>query len=184
MNLPLSIENGCGEKIIFQEYIQTPEGVELHLDGYCDPGTGPQMHVHYFQDESLQVQSGKMGTEILGQQAVYFTEGQTVIFHKGIPHRFWNAGEDILHIKGIVKPANSVVFYLSTLYAAQKNSGSIQPEAFDSAYLLCRYKHEYNVFGIPAFVRNLIIPMTYAIGIVLGKYKKFKNAPPPLSAHS
>ena len=107
---------------------------------------------------------------------------QTVLFKKGIPHRFWNDGDDILHCIGYVKPANTLVFYLSSIYAAQNKTNSAVPEKFDSAYLLTRYASEYDLDEIPVFVKKVILPATYFVGRLLGKYKHFDNAPEPVKA--
>ncbi len=82
-----------------------------------------------------------MACQILGKEPVYFGESQEALFFtRGTPHRFWNAGEDELTLSSWVKPVNNILFFLSTFYAAQKNSGSTRPEAFDTAYLMVRYK--------------------------------------------
>jgi hypothetical protein len=83
---------------------------------------------------------------------------------------------------GYVKPANTIVFYLSSIYAAQNKTGTGQPEKFDGAYLLKRYASEYDMTEIPTFVKKVIIPITYYIGKLLGKYKHFKNAPEPVKS--
>jgi mannose-6-phosphate isomerase-like protein (cupin superfamily) len=178
--LPYTIESGHGETIIFKEIIKEADGDRVVLEGRCTPNAGPAMHVHYKQDEGLRVVKGKMGCQILGQEPVYFTEGEETVFLRNTPHRFWNAGEEELVVSGWVKPANSVIFFLTTLYAAFKKSANERPEAFDSAYLVVRYKNEYGLSGLPPFVKNVIIPITYFIGKLLGKYKKFKDAPEPL----
>jgi mannose-6-phosphate isomerase-like protein (cupin superfamily) len=178
--LPHTIENGLGEKIIFKEIIHEADGDKVLIEGYCKPNVGPLMHVHYKQDEALTVVSGKMAYQILGQEPVYVATGQTATFLRNQPHRFWNAGDDELEISSWVKPANSIIFFLSALYAAQKRSGNGRPEAFDGAFLIVRYKNEYGLPELPSFVKNIIMPVTYQIGKVLGKYKKFKDAPEPL----
>ncbi|MCB0853860.1 MAG: hypothetical protein KDD63_16660, partial [Bacteroidetes bacterium] len=43
-----------------------------------------------------------------------------------------------------------------------------------------RYKSEYDIPEIPGFVKKVIIPITYHIGNLLGKYKHFKGAPEPV----
>lgn len=121
-----------------------------------------------------------MGCQILGQEPVYYTAGQTAVFLRNIPHRFWNAGEEELVISSWVKPVNSIIFFLTALYAAQKKSGSGRPEMFDAAYLMTRYKNEYDLPELPFFVKKVIMPVTCFIGRLLGKYKKFKDAPAPL----
>ena len=103
-----------------------------------------------------------------------------MVFKPGVPHRFWNDGEEILHCTGYVKPANTIVFYLSSIYAAQNKTGTGQPETFDGAYLMKRYASEYDMPELPGFVKKIIIPATYYLGKLLGKYRHFKGAPAPV----
>jgi len=177
---PHVIENCIGEKLIFKELQKEPDGDRLLVDNYVQPGHGPLMHTHWLQDESLTVVNGQIGYQVLGQPEQYAGEGETVLFKRGVPHRFWNAGEEILHCKGWIKPANTIVFFLSSIYAAQNKSGKAQPEQFDGAFLLTRYSTEYDLPGIPKFVKKVIIPLTYNIGKLMGKYKHFKDAPEPV----
>ncbi|MCC7437876.1 MAG: cupin domain-containing protein [Armatimonadetes bacterium] len=180
ITLPHRIENGHGETLIFKEIIKEPDGDKVIVEGYCAPNAGPTMHVHYKQDEGITVVKGKIGCQLFGQNPVYYSEGEEVVFLRGTPHRFWNAGEDELMISGWIKPANSIIFFLSTLYGAFKKSKTTRPDAFDAAYLMVRYKHEYDLPELPSFVKNIIMPITYAVGTLLGKYKNFTDAPKPL----
>ena len=180
--LPHTIKNCIGETLIFKELIKEPDGDKLLVENFVVHQSGPPMHTHFLQDECLTVVEGKIGYEVQGQEPRFAGVGETVEFKKGVPHRFWNAGEDILHCTGYVKPANTIVFYLSAIYAAQNKTGTGQPEKFDGAYLLKRYSSEYDMAEIPAFVKKVIIPATYYLGKVLGKYKHFANAPEPVKA--
>lgn len=167
-----------GEKIIFHRLEQEADGEKLIVENFVTPGHGPLMHTHFLQDEQLTVVKGKLAYQILGQPIAYVSEGQTVLFKRGVPHRFWNAGEDMLTCKGWIKPAHSIVFFLSAIYAAQNKSGKAKPEAFDGAFLMNRYASEYDLPEIPKLVKSTLIPMTYYLGKVLGKYAHFKDAPP------
>lgn len=177
---PHSIQNCLGEKLSFLSVQQEADGDRLLVENEVTPGHGPVMHTHWLQDESLTVVKGRLGYEIAGKLPKYASEGETITFKRGTPHRFWNAGQDVLQCKGWIKPANTVVFFLTSLFEAQNKSGSARPEAFDGAYLMTRYKSEYDVQGIPAFVKKIIIPVTYRIGKLLRKYPHFKNAPAPV----
>jgi hypothetical protein len=66
------------------------------------------------------------------------------------------------------------------LYNSINESGTERPTQFDGAYLFYRYRKEFDVPEIPKFVKSVIIPATYQIGKLTGKYKKFKDAPAPL----
>ncbi len=177
---PHAIENCIGEKLIFKQLQPEPDGDRLLVENFVVPQSGPPMHTHWQQDESLTVLQGKIGYQVEGQAEQFAGVGETVLFTRGTPHRFWNAGEETLHCSGWIKPAHSIMFYLSAIYDAQNKSGKAQPEAFDAAYLLTRYASEYDMLEIPAFVKKTIIPMTYQLGRLLGKYRKFRNAPKPL----
>jgi mannose-6-phosphate isomerase-like protein (cupin superfamily) len=177
---PHTIANCIGETLIFKGIQSGPDGDRLIVDNEVAPGCGPPMHVHWQQHECLTVVAGTIGYQVLGQAEQFAGVGDTVLFKRGVAHRFWNTGTDTLRCTGWINPANSVVFYLSSIYAAQNKSGKAQPEAFDAAYLLTRYASEYGMMEIPPFVRKVIIPITYRIGLLLGKYRHFRNAPEPL----
>lgn len=180
IELPHTIENCVGEKLTFQSIEKTQNGDRINIEGFCQPGCGPTMHTHFKQDEELTVVAGKMGYQTLGHEPHHLDEGKTILFSRGTPHKFWAEGNEPLHLEGWIAPANTIVFYLSALYAAQKKSGKAQPETFDAAYLMTRYAKEYDVPEIPIFVKRTIIPTTYFVGRLLGKYNHFKNAPLPL----
>jgi quercetin dioxygenase-like cupin family protein len=180
---PHVIENCLGEKLIFEKVQPEPDGDRLIVSNSVPPGRGPAMHTHWLQDESLTVVKGRLGFEIAGQPEQYAGVGETVVFKRGTPHRFWNADEkEVLECKGWVKPANTLVFFLSSIYAAQNKTGSARPEPFDGAYLMTRYASEYDLPEIPSFVKKAVMPVTYHVGRLLGKYKHFENAPDPVKA--
>jgi quercetin dioxygenase-like cupin family protein len=178
---PHTIENCLGEKIIFHHIQQEFGGDKVIVENFVTPGHGPLMHTHFLQDEELMVIKGKLAYQVSGQEVQYAGEGETVLFERGTPHRFWNAGQETLNCIGWIKPANTIVFYLSAIYTAQNKSGKPQPEKFDGAYLLTRYRTEYDLPEVPKFVKKIILPVTYFIGRLLGKYKHFKDAPQPVS---
>ncbi|PSR52370.1 cupin domain-containing protein [Adhaeribacter arboris] len=182
ISYPHTITNSEGEKIIFHGVQKDPDGDKVLVENFVTPGHGPAMHTHFLQDEALTVVSGKLGYLVLGQEERYAHEGETVLFKRGVPHRFWNAGQDILNCQGWIKPANTIVFFLSAIYEAQNKSGKAEPEKFDSAYLLTRYGQEYDIYGIPKFVKKTVMPLTYMVGRMLGKYQHFADAPEPVKA--
>ena len=177
---PHTIENCIGEKLVFQQRQQEPDGDRLLVENYVRPGSGPVMHTHHLQDESLTVVEGTIGYQVQGEEEKFAGPGETVFFKRGVAHRFWNAGSDTLHCKGWVKPANTIEYFLTALYEAQNKTGSANPEAFDAAFLLTRYHKEYELNELPLFVKKAVIPATYLLGQFIGKYKKFEDAPKPV----
>ena len=178
---PHTIESCIGEKIVFKELVREIDGDRLIIENWVNPGKGPVMHTHFQQEEAFTVVKGKIGYQVLGEEPKYAGEGDTICFEAGVPHKFWNAGEEVMHCRGYIKPANTIVFFLSAIYDAQNKTGGERPEKFDAAYLLTRYSAEYDLPEVPRFVKKVIFPITYSIGKILGKYKHFENAPAPLA---
>lgn len=179
-SLPHTIENHLGEKLTFRSIRHEPDGDVLMAENFVQPGSGPPMHTHWLQDEGFTVLEGRIGYQIAGQPEQYAGVGESVVFGRGVAHRFWNAGSEVLHCEGWLKPANTIVFFLSSIYAAQNKSGKAQPELFDAAYLMTRYASEYDMQAIPAFVKKIIMPVVYRLGKVLNRYEHFRDAPEPV----
>jgi hypothetical protein len=92
---------------------------------------------------------------------------------RGVGHRWWNAGTTELHCTGWE-------YFLSALFASMKRSGRKRPDFFDAAFLLTRYRTEMGMLEIPAMVQKLAFLVLLAVGTILGKYAKFKDAPEPV----
>lgn len=178
--LPLTIKNHLGEELTFHR-IEMEDGEEkLIIENYVAPNTPPIKHIYYMQDEFLVVLHGRLGYQTEGEEVKYAGIGETALFKRGKPHKFWNAGNDELNCFGWIKPANNIVFYLSSLYDSINETGTDKPGQFDTAYLLYRYRKEFDNPEIPKIVKSLVLPTKYRIGKIAGKYRKFKDAPVPL----
>lgn len=168
------------EELTFESIVMEDGVKKVIVSNRVQPKMGPPFHVHFKQDESMTVRKGRLGYQLHGGPEKFAEEGETIVFHRGEMHRFWNAGERILECTGWLKPANSIDFYLTTLYEAMNKSKNLKGDPFHMAFLVCRYKSEYDTLAIPRLVKKVIIPATYIIGKLLGKYKQFQNAPKPI----
>ena len=176
--LPHTIETTTGEKLTFVR-IYTKDGKEyIEVDNEVQPNAGPPMHTHYRQDESLTVVSGRIGYQELGGEPKFAGPGETVLFKAGVAHKFWNAGTDTLRCTGWVSPPDNLVYFLSEIYRSTNENGG-RPGTYDAAFLLSRYKSEFGMQEIPAFVQKVIFPVSLFVGNLMGKNKKFSDAPPP-----
>lgn len=179
--LPHQIQNFMGEVLLFKERVMDEDGIEMMLvENEVAPGSGPPFHVHFLQDECLKVVEGKMAYESIGGPEMMAHPGDTVLFKRGDIHRFRNAGDTPLRCTGWVKPANSLDFFLASIYASIDKAGKPTGDVFDTAYLITRYRTEYDLTVIPTFVKKVVMPITVFIGKILGKYKHFATAPAPL----
>lgn len=177
---PYTITNPFGEELTF-EGIQSQDGKQfMMVTNRVAPQSGPPFHVHFKQDESLKVTEGRMGYQIKGEPEKFLEPGESVVFERGQMHRFWNAGPSELLCTGWLSPPNTTDYFLDKVYASATKANKPEGDAFESAFLLTRYKSEYAIDAVPPFVMKVIMPVTVFFGRLLGKYRKFSDAPAPL----
>jgi quercetin dioxygenase-like cupin family protein len=177
---PHTIENGAGERLTFVRRVPGRRGDRLEVVNRVAVGSGPPMHVHHFQDESLTVEEGVIGYQRLGEAERFAGPGETVTFPAGEAHRFWNAGDGELRCTGWIEPADNIEYFLTELYASTRRNGGRRPGLFDAAYLVRHFRSEFTMAEVPALVQRIVLPLQVAIGRMLGKYAKFADAPEPV----
>jgi quercetin dioxygenase-like cupin family protein len=177
---PHTIENGAGERLTFMRRVQGSHGDRLEVENLVKPGSGPPMHVHHHQEEALTIQQGRVGYQRLGEPPQFAEFGETVVFKPGEAHRFWNAGEEDLRCTGYIQPADNLEYFLTALYESQRENGGRRPDPFEAAFLATRFRSEFGMAVIPAGVRRLVFPVLVIVGRLLGKYRKYADAPEPV----
>jgi uncharacterized cupin superfamily protein len=177
---PHTIENGAGERITFLQRVGGAAGDRLEIENVVTRGAGPPMHIHHHQEEALRVEHGRIGYQRLGEPARFGGPGDTITFKPGEAHKFWNAGEDDLRCTGYVEPADNIEYFLTALYESTRRNGGRRPDAFDAAFLITRYRSEFSMVEIPAAVQKLLFPIQVALGRLLGRYRKYADAPEPV----
>jgi len=179
---PYTVDNGRGELLTFTGLADEGGSTHALADGVAQPGAGPPMHVHYLQEEGVRVVKGRMGYQLPGGPQQFADPGEVVVWPAGTPHKWWNAGSDELHTSGWCSPPGNIEFFLGTLFASTKANGGRGPGLFDAAFLLTRYRREFGMLEMPAIVRRIVMPGVYLLGTLLGKYRKFKDAPAAMMA--
>jgi quercetin dioxygenase-like cupin family protein len=177
---PHSIENGAGERLTFVRRLPGPTGDRLEGYNVVQPGAGPPMHVHWYQEEGFIVERGRIGYQRLGEPERYAGPGESIVFPAGIAHRFWNAGDGELRCSAWLEPADNIVYVLGSIFESQTRAGAPRPGTFDAAFLLRRYRSEFAMLAIPAPVQRWVFPVVVAIGRLLGKYARYADAPEPV----
>lgn len=177
---PRTIENGAGERLTFLRRRPGPAGDRLEVENVVRPGAGPPMHVHLYQEEAMTVREGRAAYQRPGEPARFAGPGETVVFKPGEPHKFWNAGEGELRVTGYIEPADNIEYLLTELYASMRERGGTGPDPFDAAFLIQRYRSEMALLEIPNVVQRVVFPAQVAIGKLLGKYRKYADAPEPV----
>jgi len=179
---PQTIEDGGGERLTFLRRTRDERGEVLEVENRVKPGSGPPLHVHYFQEESLTVQQGRIAWIEEGGAEQTAGPGESVTFAPGVSHRFWNPGDEDLVGTGFIRPPDNIEYFLTQVYASTARNGGKRPGIFDAAYLSWRYRDEFAMTGIPGPVRRFGFPVIAAVGGLLGKNKRFADAPEPRRA--
>jgi quercetin dioxygenase-like cupin family protein len=177
---PRTIDNGGGERITLLGVAHDERGEYLEITNTVSPGKGPPMHVHHLQEEALTIERGTMAYQEPGGEERRAGPGETASFAPGVPHRFWNAGDDELASTGFARPPQNIEYFLTQLYASMRRNGGERPGLFDTAYLLGRYRDEFGMLEIPAPVQRFVFPVILAVGRLLGKHSRFADAPEPV----
>jgi hypothetical protein len=112
-----------------------------------------------------------------GNREFILQPGEEYVFAPGEPHRFWNDGNEKLLYRGTVKPSLNYEYFIKQVYTSANKAQADKPGAFDAAFLLTRYKSEFDILDIPGPVKKLVFPILLFIGRLLGKYKKYQDAP-------
>lgn len=177
---PHTIDNGAGERLTFLRRVPGGPGDRLEVENIVQPGAGPPMHVHRLQVESLTVAEGSIAYQRPGEPPQFAGPGATVCFQPGEAHKFWNPEKTVLRCTGYIEPADNVEYILGEIFASASRNGGGQPALFDAAYLTRRYRSEMALLEIPAPVQRFVFPLLVAIGSLLGKYRRYADAPEPV----
>ena len=62
------------------------------------------MHIHEREDEYSFVLAGRLGAQI-GEEVVEAGPGELVVKPRGIPHAFWNPGDEETRVLEVISPA-------------------------------------------------------------------------------
>ena len=179
MKYPIETDTGTGERLRLVRVHGKGSEAWLEIEGLAEPGVGPPMHVHFFQDEGLRVEHGRLGYVIGEGEPLYAAPGEEVIFRAGEVHRFWNAGEEELRGTGWVSPVGNFPWFITRLHDSIRRNGG-RPGLFEGAFLMRRYASEFDMMEIPAPVKRFVFPVLVALGTLLGKYRAYADAPEPI----
>ena len=145
--------------------------IVLALDGTLPPGTsGPPLHVHFREDEQGIVKAGTLGAQV-GTEKIVVPTGGTAILPKGVPHRWWNAGDDLLEFSGHAVPAVDLDRFLQAVFAVLNASSNGRPPIFYLAHVLWRHRDTQLLLTPPPAIQRFLLPVVLFIGRVLGKYR-------------
>ena len=167
----LRLENRRTGEILMIRRVRDAQGqVVLALEGTLPPGTsGPPLHIHLREDEVGIVAAGTLGAQI-GTEKIVVPTGGSVTLPKGVVHRWWNAGDDLLEFNGHAVPGVDLDRFLQAMFAVL-NASSGRPSIFYLAHVLWRHRETQQLMIPPPPIQKLLFPVVLFIGRILGKYR-------------
>jgi quercetin dioxygenase-like cupin family protein len=118
----------AGKRVRFVEKPDDPETDPLHFEMWlaAEDSHGPMKHIHPEQDEFLEVVDGRLGVFHEGERTVY-EQGERAVIPAGDTHRFWNAGDDELHLRGGVDPGLRTETFMRITYGLARDGVPVTP---------------------------------------------------------
>jgi quercetin dioxygenase-like cupin family protein len=172
VNSFLRLENRHNGEILRMHRRHDAAGrIVLFLDGTLPPkADGPPLHVHFREREEGIVKAGTLGAQVGGEKIVVPTGGNAVL-PAGVPHRWWNAGDDLLEFSGHIVPAVDLDRYLQAVFAVLNASSNGRPSIFYLAHVLWRHRDTQLLSVPPPAIQRIAFPIVLFIGRILGKYR-------------
>jgi quercetin dioxygenase-like cupin family protein len=110
---------------------------------------GAPIHTHELEDEYSYILEGKIGV-LIGEEVVVAEPGELVFKPRGIPHTFWNAGDEPARLLETISPAGFEQYFrdLAPLLAAA------QPDMAAVAAVAARYRLDVQWDSIPMLAQR------------------------------
>jgi mannose-6-phosphate isomerase-like protein (cupin superfamily) len=180
------IENPVtGERLVFHETSAETNGERVVFETIVQPGGFvAAAHVHPAQTERFEVLSGTLGMR-RGRENVELQAGETVTVEPGMPHKFWNAGDDEARFVCTVTPALQFERLIATMYslaAAGKTNRKGMPNPLRLAVIANHHFDDVRLPLVPHALQKLGLVLGAPAGRILGYGPIFDPAAGALAA--
>ena len=147
------------------------EGTILELKGTLPPKRqGPPRHIHHLEDEFGSVSAGVLSVEI-GGVVREAGVGEALTLPRGVPHRWWNAGEELLRFEGHVSPIVDLDRYLQAVFEVVNAGPAGRPSLVYLAHIALRHRRTQSILLLPAALQWVLFRLAYAWGTLTGRYR-------------
>lgn len=176
----VTIENPVTrERLTFLATRRETGGELLRFEHIFAPGGFvPAAHLHPQQEERFEVISGSPRFRI-GEEEQAARPGETLVVPPGVPHTWWNAGEDETRVIVEVRPALRTELIFETHYGLARDgklNKKALPNPLSTAVLAQEFEDEVRVAPqkdillsrLPAPVIEILIAVLAPLGRLLG----------------
>ena len=176
----------AGKRVRFVDRPEDPDSDPLRFEMWlaAEDSHGPMKHVHPEQEEFLTVVDGRMGVFHGGESAEY-GPGEGVTIPAGDVHRFWNAGETELHLRGGVDPGLRTETFMRITYGLARDGAPVTPSgmplnALRLAALLDEFDDMLFLAAVPVEIQRFGVAAVAPLGRLAGydnAYPQFRVEP-------
>ena len=128
-------------------------------------------HIHPHQEERFEVIAGTLCGRVAGRELAG-TPGETVVVPPGVPHLWWNSGNEELHVRVKVRPALTLENWFETYFGlAQDGKVSAKtglPNILQLAVMMRAYQDVLILAKPPRPVQTVLFGSLAAAGRLLG----------------
>jgi quercetin dioxygenase-like cupin family protein len=167
------IENPVtGEKMTFLLTGAETGGELLRIDMVVRPGGFVAAeHVHPAQEERFQITNGRI-TLRAGDRERLYAAGDTITIPAGVPHAWWNSGNDDLHVVLDFRPAGRFADFITTFFALARagktNRRGLPTNPLQLAVTFAEYRDVIHGTNPPWAVQQFLFAMLDPLGRLLG----------------
>jgi quercetin dioxygenase-like cupin family protein len=131
---------------------------------------GPPLHIHHLEDESGTVTAGALSADVGGRR-VDAGPGRTVSLPRGVPHRWWNEGDEPLAFEGTVRPIVDLDRYLQAVFEVVNAGPRNRPPLLYMAHVALRHQRTQGVLVMPRPIQAVVFRAAVMIGTLFGRYR-------------
>jgi mannose-6-phosphate isomerase-like protein (cupin superfamily) len=171
-----------GERLLFRKTSSDTGGEAIVLETFVNPGGFvAAAHVHPYQEEHFEILEGSVGFRV-GREELVVGPGERLTVPAGIPHRFWNAGEEEARFACEVRPALQFEQLIETMFALAaegKTNRKGMPNPLRLAVIANATFDTVRLPFPPTWVQRMGLAMGAPIGRLLGYEPVYVSAEEP-----
>ena len=134
----------------------TASGPAFVVHDLAPRALGSPVHTHTHEDEWSFVLSGAVGVELGGETSIA-RAGDLVLKPRGVPHAFWNAGDEPARFLEIITPAGFEDYFVAL---GEVLAGDGPPDLAGLAEVAARFDLDIDPTSVPrlAQTHGLVLP--------------------------
>ena len=128
------------------------------------------MHIHHLEDEEGVVTAGRLSVMLDGRR-IEAGPGESLRLPRGLPHRWWNEGDEPLAFEGFTCPAVDLDRYLQAIFEVVNAGPPNRPSLFYLAHVALRHRRTQTILVMPRVMQLILFRIIVMWGTITGRYR-------------